>query len=179
MLTSVAALHPCGRYLSSLPTLRRIPSSTGGNIRLRQFFLRASAVRQISSSPTKYSTQAEYDTRISNYPPPRSNGALPTANQETVEETKFFIPEQAESLKITVVNNVKRAKEVLEIMKKQHAANPGTVWACDTEVADIDLSLVGKLSRMLIMYIYTYPIVDENDSTGIESRESDCRIVRL
>ena len=145
MLASVAALNPSCRFRLSLPALRRLPSSTRGNCRFRQLFLGPSGVRQISASSSQYSSQVEYDNRISRYPPQIVNPIIPTFDQIAVEdEAKNIIPEQPGKLKITVVNNVKRAKEVLEIMKKQHAKNPRTVWACDTEVADIDLSLVGK-----------------------------------
>ena len=149
MLASVAALNPSRRLRSSWPALRRLPSSTGENCRFRQLFLRATGVRQISTSSSKHSTQVEYDNRIRRYPPPIVDVISPTLNENAVQdEAETIIPEQPQpkTLKITVVDNVKRANEVLEILKRQHKRNPRTVWACDTEVADIDLSLVGKSS---------------------------------
>lgn len=49
------------------------------------------------------------------------------------------------TLKITVVDSVEKARNVLEILRIDHEKHPNHVWACDTEVADIDLNLVGRM----------------------------------
>lgn len=51
---------------------------------------------------------------------------------------------EGRELVVTMVCNKARAKEVLKIMYEQQKRNPKTVWACDTEVMDIDLKLVGE-----------------------------------
>jgi hypothetical protein len=69
-------------------------------------------------------------------------------NEKEKPISKQVIPEEKvnrdDVLKITRISSVAKAREVLKIMYEQHARNPRTVWACDTEVADIDLKEVGE-----------------------------------
>lgn len=55
-------------------------------------------------------------------------------------------------LVVTMVCNKARAREVLAIMAEQQRKNPKTIWACDTEVMDIDLKLVGEWRIHCILY---------------------------
>ena len=113
------------------------------------------------------SSQLEYDQRkLANHPPFDPKGfkveQSPFFNENNNENDKNKIKSITSSaaaatttttataattvgraINIKVVDTVEKAQAVLKIMYAQQKANPHTVWACDTEVADIDLSLVG------------------------------------
>ena len=81
-----------------------------------------------------------------------TRGALSTDSM--VDSAKF-------AERICTVDSVKEAHRVLEILRNANTAN-GRVWACDTEVADIDLSLVGPVGNGKVISFSTYggPDVD-------------------
>jgi DNA polymerase I-like protein with 3'-5' exonuclease and polymerase domains len=71
--------------------------------------------------------------------------------------SKLVKPEESEeSFKHTVVADVSHARKVLDIMAKAHKENPDIVWACDTEVADIDLSLQGPVGNGRVTCVSIY-----------------------
>jgi hypothetical protein len=159
MLLSVAALNPTRRFRSSVASLKRFVPVINAQNGIQQLFKEKNrpcgGLRHFSSQ----SSQLEYDSRVRasrSYDPvvPHIRQVPVTKVAESVLKSSETIPveiqpevdtsESKVDLNITVVTTVERAKEVLKIMYEQHARDPLTVWACDTEVADIDLSEVGK-----------------------------------
>ena len=164
MLTSVAALNPAQRFKSSILSLKRNAAATVAIRHALQFrasnnlkddnncnksnFLRF----DFRSHSTRSSSQLEYDRRkgsaIKDYQEYEAKSLrlqepLPLSIDQRIEAEPEYTEEKAK-LNIKIVDTVEKAREVLAIMYAQHARNPRTVWACDTEVADIDLSLVGN-----------------------------------
>ena len=163
MMTSVAALNPTRRLKSAATALSRTSTHLDGKnvlqYRHQDYFRRSFRSYVIQSS------QLEYDQRkTSNYQPYDPNGlkieksSYFNANENDKSKSigtqssssELTIPTNTASnraINIKVVDTVEKAQAVLAIMYAQHKSNPNTVWACDTEVADIDLSLVGKYLR--------------------------------
>ena len=173
MLTSVAALNPAQRFKSSIclsfkrtaaaTTIQHaIQSRTNNHLKndyrydKRYNFLRI----DVKCHSTRSSNQLEHDQRKgsinSNY---QQYDTKSLRLQEPISplvsrqlEIDPPLPEYTDEkrgLNIKIVDTVEKAREVLAIMYAQHARNPRTVWACDTEVADIDLSLVGKYASRI------------------------------
>ena len=88
-----------------------------------------------------------------------ANGApSPSASEQRI----LLQDEQMEG--VTIVKTVEHAKEVLEVLM----AHPEAYHACDTEVADIDLSAVGPVGhgKVICVSIYSGPTVDFGDGPG-------------
>lgn len=157
MLLSVAALNPSRRFRSSVSSLKRFAPVINAKNGIQQLFKeqnRCGSLRHFSSQ----SSQLEYDSRVRTsrsydpFSPPirqvpvaiaaeivlKSSETIPVEIQPEVDTSETKV-----DLNITIVDTVERAREVLKIMYDQHARDPLTVWACDTEVADIDLTEVG------------------------------------
>ena len=66
--------------------------------------------------------------------------AADTQKEGQPKQPKLFADE------ITVVKDVKRAKEIIKILESY----PDHVWACDTEVADIDLKTQGPCGNGIV-----------------------------
>lgn len=156
MLVSVAALNPSRRFRSSLLSLSRlVPERYTKHAVQLPFNLNNGFKRDLSTYVTP-SSQIEYDNRIkSSRAPTQLNRELEIQPSifEGLGNTTAASEVSSPQLKITIVDTFERAHAVLKILYDQHARNPGTVWACDTEVADIDLSLVGE-KRELIMTLH-------------------------
>lgn len=156
MLLSVAALNPTHRFRSSVASLKRLVPVINAKNGIQQLFKEQNRLRGGLRHFSSQSSQVEYDSRVRasrSYEPiaPQIRQVPAATNAHKLSET---IPVEVQpgvdtseskvDLNITIVTTVERAKEVLKIMYEQHARDPLTVWACDTEVADIDLSEVGK-----------------------------------
>lgn len=159
MLISVAALNPSRRFRSTAASLKRFVPVINAKNGIQQLF---NEQNKPSGGLRRFSTQSsqlEYDRRIKttrSFDPMTSQtrqGPLTIASETVLKSPETTpveinavdnISETKVDLNITIVQDVQRAKEVLEVMYEQHERDPLTVWACDTEVADIDLSEVGK-----------------------------------
>ena len=167
MLTSVAALNPAQRFKSSIfLSFKRTAAATTiqhairsrtningvndhrNDIKLKtfRFDIRCHSTRssnQLEHDQRKGSINSNYqqfDTKSLRLQEPISPLV---SRQLDIDPPLPGYTDEKRGLNIKIVDTVEKAREVLAIMYAQHARNPRTVWACDTEVADIDLSLVG------------------------------------
>ena len=154
MLNSVTALNPNRRLRISVLSLRNAFFNNGARNIAQVQFSSVTGPRKLSTSFSTQSNQLEYDLKTKNRSPNNfkidiSNAGTPPirAEEKLPELDENPVPK---AFTITVVDTVARAREVLEIMYRQQRSNPGTIWACDTESADIDLSVQGAFTFLII-----------------------------
>ena len=95
------------------------------------------------------STDLDRSLRSNKFPSPSpSPSNLNLVNNLNSSLSKNEDQEQAikdNSIRITVVDTVEKANKILKVLEKL----PSTIaWACDTEVADIDLDKVGPVGEI-------------------------------
>jgi hypothetical protein len=154
MLNSVTALNPNRRLRTSVLSLKNVFLNNGVRNVAQVQLSSVTGPRRLSTSFSTQSNQLEYDLKTKNRSPNNfkiditSAGTPPIRAEEKLPELdENPVPK---AFTITVVDTVARAREVLEIMYRQQRSNPETIWACDTESADIDLSVQGAFTFLII-----------------------------
>eukprot|EP01038_Epipyxis_sp_PR26KG_P010103 gene10103-13579_t len=117
--------------------------------------------RSIGSSPLRSQSESTFalpkaatlNFNKSNYKfanPPHLKPAAPV---------DFFLPHRplrSFADDIIIVREIQHARQIIEIMQKYSIENPNQVWACDTEVADIDLKTQGPIGNGEVICISIY-----------------------
>lgn len=153
MLHSVTALNPHRRFRTTVLSVKNLFLKNGvRNVGQAQFHT-VTGPKRLPSSFSTQSNQLEYDSRPRSAAPKsiridyKSSETTPIRPVEKLPDVDDSpIPKP---FTITIVDTVARAREVLEIMYRQQISNPRTIWACDTESADIDLSVQGTFHTIV------------------------------
>lgn len=112
----------------------------------------------------------QHSVSIDNYASKNSEmikmGSQMTSNDKKIPKGKGKDKHVSFSDKTTVVQSVEDARRILKIMKEFNSET--RYWACDTEVADIDLKEVGPVGngKVTCVSIFGGPDVDFGDGPG-------------
>lgn len=96
-----------------------------------------------------------------------SREALQVDNKKRVKkELSSNLPKFSDS--ITIVQTKEHARKILDIIYEVQRNSPNHIWACDTEVADIDLKVQGPIGngKVICASVFGGPDVDFGDGPG-------------
>lgn len=136
-------------------TVALIPVSMLGISTSKLRLQRIRAIRFLSSSTISSTTDIKHVINPWNFSPKVESSSLLSEKNQTKSLSNF-------EDRVIVITNRQKAEEILSEMK---AAHKSTNWACDTEVADIDVKTQGPVGngKVVCVSIYGGPHIQWKD----------------